>query len=84
MQAKVPDTTLITVSIGLGFYLEMTLDDALQFIKTKTQGLHDKSEKLSQSIAEIRSRMTLVLEGLREIQLLSAEGPQTPHRDIWT
>ena len=38
-QAKVPDTSLVCVAIGFGFFVEMTLDEAAAFIKKKTQQL---------------------------------------------
>ena len=34
-QARVPDPTKIFVSVGLGFFVELTLDEALEFISKK-------------------------------------------------
>ena len=35
MQARVPDPTKIFVSVGLGFFAELSLDEALAFIAKK-------------------------------------------------
>lgn len=67
-QAKIPDTSHIIVCIGMGLYLEMPLEKALDFIGEKLEHLNEKTQYLNQSAAEIKARMKLVLEGLRELQ----------------
>ena len=70
-QARVRDPSRVIVCIGMGFYLEMGLSDALSFIDAKLELLNVRTQNLNQNAAEIKAHMTLVLEGLRELQFLS-------------
>ncbi|KAL9659587.1 hypothetical protein QQ045_024394 [Rhodiola kirilowii] len=71
-QAEVPDTSRIFVDVGLGFYVEFTLSEALKFISTREEKLAKEIEDYTQLIASIKARIKLVLEGIRE--LLSLPG----------
>ena len=66
--AKVEKYSKIVVAIGLGFYLEMTLEEASIFIEQKVSDLTQKAEKLSEQAAQINGRIKLVMETLRELQ----------------
>ena len=66
--AKVEDPSMIFVSIGLGFHLEMKLDEAISFIDSKVSRLTDRSSQLSEQAALINGRIKLVMETLRELQ----------------
>lgn len=82
--AKIPDCSKIFVSVGLGFVLEMKLDEALEFIEKKTSELLKQAQTLSQQASEINARVKLVLEGLRELQFRGeAQFEQTPPRVVW-
>lgn len=69
-QAKVSDTSRIFVCVGYGFFVEFTLDEALEFIKKKCEQLRKKSEKLGRDSAKIKAHIKMLLEGLRELQSL--------------
>ncbi|GFO15504.1 uxt-like protein [Plakobranchus ocellatus] len=73
VQANVPDPTSICVAIGYGFFLEMTLDEAVVFIKKKTDVLQEKIDILTADAGKVKAHIRLVLEGLRELQQIQAE-----------
>lgn len=66
--AKVEVSSRIFVSIGLGFHLEMNLEEAIDFIDSKVDRLMEKSKQLSNQAALINGRIKLVMETLRELQ----------------
>lgn len=70
VQANVPDATRILVFVGFGFFLELTLDEALKFIDKRTKFLTENTDRLTSDIVKVKSNIRLVLEGLREIQSL--------------
>ena len=69
-QAKVPDTSLVCVAIGFGFFVEMTLEEAAAFIKKKTEQLGVSGKELTEKVAVVKANIRMVLEGLRELQQL--------------
>lgn len=83
MRAKAKDPSHISVLVGLDVYLFMTRPEALRFITIRNKHLYDKVAILSSKASDIRARMTLVLEGLREIQGLPAEEKEKPQREVW-
>lgn len=80
--AKVEDCSRIFVSVGLGFYLEMELDEASAFIEKKVTNLSNKLEELSEQAAQINGRVKLVMETLRELQFSALE-PAPSIREVW-
>lgn len=83
VQANVPDTSKIYVFVGFGFFVEMTLLEALKYIEKRTVFLNAHCEKLSADANKVKANIRLVLEGLREIQ--NIENTVTgPVRDIWS
>jgi len=83
VKAKIPDTSHICVSIGYGFYLNMTLDEALRFIGKKEKQLNESAEKLTLDSAKIKAHIKFVLEGLREIQNIANLPEKSSQRDIF-
>ncbi|XP_042496436.1 protein UXT homolog [Macadamia integrifolia] len=73
MQADVPDTQHIFVDIGLGFHVEFTWSEALEFISKKEERLDRQIEEYTQLIASIKAQIKLVYEGIRELLELSAD-----------
>ncbi|KAJ3697847.1 hypothetical protein LUZ61_001552 [Rhynchospora tenuis] len=73
MQAEVPDTRHIFVDIGLGFHVEFTWSEALQFISVKEARLARQIEEYTHLIANIKAQIKLVCEGIRELLQLPAE-----------
>ena len=80
-QARITDPSKILVSVGYGFYVEFTLDEALRFVEKKCSQLTMYSEKLGQDSAKIKANIKLVLEGLRELQDLGRMKKEP--RPIW-
>ncbi|KAH9518577.1 hypothetical protein Btru_005688 [Bulinus truncatus] len=83
VQANVSDPSKIFVAIGYGFFLEMTLDEALTFIGSKTERLQARAAELTQEGCKVKAHIKLVLEGLRELQNLPNETVK-PYRDVLT
>ena len=81
-QARVPDPTKIFVSVGLGFFVELTLDEALEFISKKDGELGKEADKLTSDCAKLKANIKLVIGGLQELQHIRSEGPRKPQRDI--
>ena len=83
--ARVPDASRIIVAIGLNLCLEMDLSEALNFIDKRVKYLNAKIEQLSQQAADIRARMKLVLQGLRELQFFSEHDTTATQRlhTVW-
>ena len=82
-QARVEDPAKICVSIGLGFFLELTLEEALEFLTKKDLALSKEAEKLTEDCSRLKANMKLVLGGLRELQNLDIREPDKPQRDIF-
>lgn len=82
VQAKVPDTSRIYVNIGFGFFVEFTHEEALKFIKKKTDSLNEKAENLTKDAVTVKAHIKIVLEGLRELQNLPREPDKKPYRDV--
>lgn len=70
-QAEVPDTNRIYVDIGLGFHVEFTWSEALQFIEVKEEMLARQVEEHTHQIANVKSQIKLVGEGIKELMNLS-------------
>lgn len=68
VQAQVPDTSRIFVNVGLGFYVELTLQEALGFIDKKLELLNVKLSESSNKSAKIKGQIKFVYEGIRELQ----------------
>eukprot|EP00250_Pteridium_aquilinum_P015345 c22531_g1_i1 orf=93-542(+) len=70
-QAEVLDTSRIFVSIGLGFHVEFTWTEALEFISVKEASLARQIEERTRQIANIKAQIKLVGEGIKELMNLS-------------
>ncbi|OVA01491.1 Prefoldin subunit [Macleaya cordata] len=73
MQADVPDTRHIFVDIGLGFHVEFTWSESLEFISVKEARLAKQIEEYTHLIASIKAQIKLVCEGIRELLELPAQ-----------
>lgn len=69
-QARIPDTSMIYVAVGYGFYVQFTLDEALAFIEKKCTLLNNSADKLNKEAAKIKAHIKTVLGGLQELQHL--------------
>lgn len=73
VEAVVEDTRTVSVYLGLGIYLEMSREEAIDFISKQEQFLESKRRALLQKACAIKAHIKLVLEGLRELQGISNE-----------
>ncbi|CAH9131649.1 unnamed protein product [Cuscuta epithymum] len=73
MQADVPDTRHIFVDVGLGFHVEFTWSEALDFISVREKKLAGQIEEYTRLIAAIKAQIKLVCEGIRELLQLPAD-----------
>lgn len=72
-QADVPDTRHIFVDIGMGFHVEFTWSEALEFISVREARLARQIEEYTHLIANIKAQIKLVYEGIRELLELPVE-----------
>ncbi|KAK3818139.1 MAG: Prefoldin subunit-domain-containing protein [Linnemannia gamsii] len=78
VQAKISDTKHIFVNVGFGFHAELTLDEALEFIKKKEVHLQKKAALFTEKASQIRAHIKLVLEAMAEIMKLDrTPGPRS-------
>ena len=84
-KARVQDYSRIIVAIGLGFYLEMQLDEAVTFIDKKVAVLTKEAEQLSEQASQINARIKMVLGALHELQFRPDSGSEQvpPPRSVW-
>ncbi|KAK6921975.1 Prefoldin alpha-like, partial [Dillenia turbinata] len=73
MQAEVPDTRTIFVDVGLGFHVEFTWSEAINYIKLREEKLARQIEEYTHLIASIKAHIKLVCEGIRELLQLQAD-----------
>lgn len=67
-KAKVLDTSKIYVEVGLGFFVELTLDEAHRFVEKKLEMIRHDCEIVTEEATQINAKIRLVLEALNEIQ----------------
>ncbi|KNA17587.1 hypothetical protein SOVF_078220 [Spinacia oleracea] len=67
MQAEVPDTRHIFVDVGLGFHVEFTWSEALNYIAAREERLAKQIEEYTRLVASIKAQIKLVCEGIREL-----------------
>jgi prefoldin alpha subunit len=79
LNAVVQDPSRIFIAIGYGFFLEMTLQEAVKFIDKKIKILTATTEELSNQAAIIKANIRLVLQGLKEIQNLDFKQEEPFH-----
>ncbi|KAF5197616.1 Uxt-like protein [Thalictrum thalictroides] len=70
-QADIPDTRRIFVNVGLGFHVEFTWSEAIQFISVKEAKLEKEIEEYTNVIASIKAQIKMVCEGIRELLQLN-------------
>ncbi|KAL3501463.1 hypothetical protein ACH5RR_035912 [Cinchona calisaya] len=67
MQADVPDTRHIFVDVGLGFHVDFTWSEALNYISAREEKLDRQIEDYTRLIASIKAQIKMVCEGIREL-----------------
>lgn len=66
-RAVVPDTSHVFISIGLGFQLEVTLEEAGRVIDLQQAGLRAQVEACVDKAARIKANLKFVAEAIREL-----------------
>jgi len=82
-EAEVADPKTIMMSIGMGFYVQMSLDEALAYISKRDAALTEEAELLTKQTTSIKANIKLVIAGLRELQSISVQESRPPLRDIF-
>lgn len=68
MQAKITDPTKIYMNVGLGHFVEFTLDEVVKVIELRTNLLNRQICILREQSANTKAHIKLVLHGLQELQ----------------
>lgn len=68
IEAHVPDASTILLDIGLGYYVEFSLNDALVVINVRIKLLERQIANLRKEIAKTNAHIKLILLGIRELQ----------------
>ncbi|XP_074599270.1 uxt prefoldin-like subunit [Brevipalpus obovatus] len=74
MRCTIPQTDKIIVFIGLGLYMEFSLQEALIFIEKRCKYLDQCLEKLSEQACSIKAHIKVMLNTLGYIQGIGPDG----------
>ena len=69
-QAEIKDTSKILVCVGLDTFVEFTQEESIEFINAKVNILTKQAEQLSADSAKIKAFIKVILNGLRDLQML--------------
>ena len=75
MQAEIPDTSRLFISIGLGFYPEVTLQEACGICSDKIKSLQYQLDQDQQEVAKIEANIELIKDGLLGLEQLATADP---------
>ena len=85
MRARVKQPERLFVDVGFGLHAELTPSETLKFVDAKVELLRERAKLLTTQACDVRARIRLVLEGLRELEGLKQDQPSLPHhRDIFS
>ncbi|CAN6841181.1 unnamed protein product [Brassica oleracea] len=77
MQAEVLDTRHIFMDVGLGFYVEFTRQEALDYIPKREELVKKQLEEVTKVIAQIKGRIKLAHHQIQQILNLPDENPSS-------
>ncbi|XP_002410385.2 protein UXT [Ixodes scapularis] len=83
VQAVVPDPSKVCVQVGLGFFVELTHEEALWFVGRREVVLEQDLKRLSEDSANIKAHIQMTLQCLRELQGLPVETDPPKRRDVF-
>ncbi|KAJ2714733.1 hypothetical protein H4R19_001570 [Coemansia spiralis] len=63
-KAFVPDTSYIYISVGFGFHLQMTLDEADVFIDSKLKHMEQLADRHTEEASQIRAKIKMAYGAL--------------------
>ena len=75
MQAEIPDTSRLFISIGLGFYPEVTLQEASSICSDEVQLLQHQLDQQQKEVANIEAHIELIKDGLMGLEQLATADP---------
>jgi prefoldin alpha subunit len=81
LRAVVPDPTRVFVDVGLGFHVELQLQEALDWIALKLPSLETKVQTHRDQAAMVQSKIKVVYEGISELMQLQQQ--QKPQRQVF-
>lgn len=68
---EVPDTSRLIMNLGIGVFVEMTLDDSLAHTNLQINKLETEISFLSDCINSLKARIQVLLQGITEYHNLS-------------
>nr|CAG4637553.1 EOG090X0MWD [Ceriodaphnia reticulata]SVE73356.1 EOG090X0MWD [Ceriodaphnia reticulata] len=68
VQAEVPDVSTVLVSIGYGFFLELTHHEACSFITKKIKQINERVKALEEEATHINADIKMMLNTLAQLQ----------------
>ena len=74
-RAHVEDCSKVCVETSFGFFLEMTLDEAIAFLPKKEKYLTERVELLNDQVSQSKSRISVFLNALAGLQGLHPDAP---------
>jgi len=72
VQAEVPDVSKISIAVGFGFFLELTLLEALDFVPKKILLMSERLSLLEQESSNLNADIKLMLQTLGELQQIQS------------
>ncbi|RWS29027.1 protein UXT-like protein [Leptotrombidium deliense] len=66
----IPSTDRILIFVGLGFYLEMTIKEATEFLHKKEAILNEEANSLSKEAHKVKAHIAVVMKALFDLQNL--------------
>lgn len=70
VQAKVEDTETILLDVGLGHFVEFTLDEAVIVIDVRVRLLNRQAANLRKETARTKAHIKLILISIRELRAI--------------
>lgn len=74
MQAEITDTSRLYISVGLGFYPEVTLQEACNICSEKLKAIKQLVNESQQDLAKIEAHIELITDGLAGLRQLALTG----------
>nr|CAG4647608.1 EOG090X0MWD [Megafenestra aurita]SVE92815.1 EOG090X0MWD [Megafenestra aurita] len=68
VQAEVPDVSMILVSVGFGFLLELNHTEAIEFITKKIKQITERVKSLEEETSYINADIKMMLQNLGQLQ----------------
>ncbi|XP_012261785.2 protein UXT homolog [Athalia rosae] len=68
VQAQVEDTSTILLDVGLGHFVEFTLDEAVLVINVRIKLLERQVENIRKETAKTKAHIKLILFSIKELQ----------------